>query len=73
MQNFIRQSLNSGSPQVQILLAACRGSGMVRISDSGSGYRRLIGAQPYHNKRFSDNHHFHHQSQCSLEACFEPS
>ena len=32
-QNFIKQSFNSGSAQVQIMLAACRSFGMVRISD----------------------------------------
>ena len=38
LHNFIQQSLNSGSAQAQILLAACRRFAMVRISDSGPGW-----------------------------------
>ena len=38
LHNFIQQSLNSGSAQVQILLAACRRFEMVRISDNGPGW-----------------------------------
>ena len=34
LQNFIQQSLNSGSAQVQILVTACQRSAMVRISDN---------------------------------------
>ena len=37
--NFSQQSLNSGSVQVQILLAAYRRFAMVRISDSGPGWK----------------------------------
>ena len=33
----VQQSLNSGSTQVQIQLAACRTFAMVRISDNGPG------------------------------------
>ena len=36
--NFTRQSLNSGSAQVQILLAACRRFAMM-ISDNGHGWK----------------------------------
>ena len=36
LHNFIQKSLNSGSAQVQILLAECRRYVMVRISDCGS-------------------------------------
>ena len=35
LHNFIHQSLNSGSVQVQILLAAFRRFSMARISDNG--------------------------------------
>ena len=37
--NFILQSLNSGSAQVQILLAVCQIFAMVRISDNGPGWK----------------------------------
>ena len=37
--NFIQLSLNSGSAQVQTLLAACRRFAMVRISDNGPGWK----------------------------------
>ena len=36
LHNFIQLSLNSGSAQVQTLLAACRRFAMVRISDNGA-------------------------------------
>ena len=36
---FIHQSLNAGSAQVQILLAACRRFAIVRISDNGPGWK----------------------------------
>ena len=39
LHNFIQQSLNSGSAQVQILLAACRRFAMVKISDNGPGWK----------------------------------
>ena len=39
LHNFIQLSLNSGSAQVQILLAACRRFAMVRISDNGPGWK----------------------------------
>ena len=37
--NFIQQSLDSDSAQVQILFAACRRFAMVRISDNGPGWK----------------------------------
>ena len=50
LHNFIQQSLNSRSAQVQILLAACRRFAMVMISDNGSGWKKgltpFVG-QPY--------------------------
>ena len=39
LHNFIQQSLNSGSAEVQILLAACRRFAMMRISDNGLGWK----------------------------------
>ena len=39
LYNFIQQSLNSGSAQVQILIAACRGFAIVRISDNGPDWK----------------------------------
>ena len=39
LHNFIQQSLNSGSAQVQILLAVCRRFEMVRISNNGPGWK----------------------------------
>ena len=39
LHNFIQQSLNSGSAQLQALLALCRRFMMVRISDSGPGWK----------------------------------
>ena len=39
LYNFIQISLNSGSARVQTLLAACRRFAMVRISDSGLGWK----------------------------------
>ena len=35
LHNFIQQSLNLDSEQVEILLAACRRFAMMRISDNG--------------------------------------
>ena len=37
--NFIQLGLNSGSAQVQILLAACRRFAMVRISGNGPDWK----------------------------------
>ena len=39
LHNFIQQSLNAGSVQVQILLAACQRFEMVRISDNDSSWK----------------------------------
>ena len=39
LHNFIQQSLNSGSVQVQILLAACQRFEMMRISDNDSSWK----------------------------------
>ena len=39
LHNFIQQSLNSGSTQIQILLAACGRFKMVKISDSGPTWK----------------------------------
>ena len=39
LHNFIQQSLNSDSAQVQTLLAACQRFAMVRISDNGPGWK----------------------------------
>ena len=39
LDNFIQQSLNSGSAQTQILLAACWKFAMVRIFDNGPGWK----------------------------------
>ena len=39
LHNFIHLSLNSGSAQVQTLLAACWRFAMVRISDNGPGWK----------------------------------
>ena len=39
LQNFIQQSLYLDSSQIQILLAVCRRFAMVRISDSGPGWK----------------------------------
>ena len=39
LHNFIHQSLNSGSAQVQILYAACRRFEIVLISESGPGWK----------------------------------
>ena len=39
LHNLIQQSLNSGSVQVQILLAACQRFAVVRISDNGPGWK----------------------------------
>ena len=36
----IHSSLNSGSAQVQTLLAACRRFAVVRISDNGPGWNK---------------------------------
>ena len=40
LQNFIYQSLDSGSARVQILLAACQAFAMVKIFDSGSDWKK---------------------------------
>ena len=39
LHSFIQQSLNLGSAQVQTLLAACRRFAIVRISESGPGWK----------------------------------
>ena len=39
LHNFIQLSLNLGSAQVQILLAACRRFAMVMIADKGPGWK----------------------------------
>ena len=39
LHNFIQQSLNSGSAQVQILLVVCQRFAVVRISNSGPGWK----------------------------------
>ena len=39
LHNLIQQILNSGSAQVQILLAAYQVLAMVRITDSDSGWK----------------------------------
>ena len=39
MHSFIQLTLNSGSAQVQTLLAACRRFAMVKISDNGPGWK----------------------------------
>ena len=39
LRNFIQQSLNSDSAHFQILLTACQRFVMVRISDTGSGWK----------------------------------
>ena len=39
LHNFILQSLNSGSAQVQILLTVCWRFAMVRISDNGPSWK----------------------------------
>ena len=39
LQDFIQQSLYSGSAQVKILLVACWKFEIVRISDNGSGWK----------------------------------
>ena len=39
LHNFIQQSLNSDSAQVQLLLAACRIFAMVRNSGNGTGWK----------------------------------
>ena len=39
LHNFIQQNLNSGSAQVQILLAACQRFMKVRTSDNGPGWK----------------------------------
>ena len=41
LHNFIQQNLNSGSAQVQILLATCRRFAMVRISDNGPDWLEI--------------------------------
>ena len=40
LHNFIQLSLNSGSAQVQILLATCRRFVMVRIFNNGPGWKQ---------------------------------
>ena len=52
-----KKSLNSGSAQVQILLAACRRFSMVSDNDPWS-LISFVG-QPYH-KNNSHHHHYHH-------------
>ena len=42
LHNFIQLSLNSGSAQVQTLLAACWRFAMVRISDNGPDWNKSI-------------------------------
>ena len=37
---IIQQSMDSGSAEVQILLAACQRFAMVRISDNGPGWEK---------------------------------
>ena len=39
LHNFIQQSLNLGSAQVQILLVTCQRFEMVRISNNGPGWK----------------------------------
>ena len=42
LHNFILQSLNLGSAQVQILLSVCQRLEIVRISDTGPGWKHTI-------------------------------
>ena len=42
LHNFIQLSLNSGSAQVQTLLAACQRSAMVMTSDNGHGWKQAF-------------------------------
>ena len=56
--NFIQQSLNSGSAQVQMLLAACRRFAMLRISDNGPFWKQgqtPFVSQPYHKNNSSSS------------------
>ena len=56
LRNFIQISLNSGSAQVQTLLAACQTFAMVSISDNGPGWKYGYSpfvSQPYHKNSSS--------------------
>ena len=56
LHNFIPLSFNSGPVQVQILLAACHRFAMVRISDNGCGWKRLLSVK--HSTKII-HHHYH--------------
>ena len=58
LHSFIQLSLNSGSAQVQTLLAACPRFAMVRISDNGNKAKRLSSVN--HTTK-TIHHHHHHQ------------
>ena len=72
LHSFIQLSLNSGSAQVQTLLAACRRLAMVRISDNsprnkveagnkaGNKDKTPFVSQPYHKNNSSSS------SSCKL-------
>ena len=61
LHNFIQLSLNSGSAQVQILLAACRRFAMVRISDNGLGWKKKAKRLSSVNLTTKTIHHHHHR------------
>ena len=60
LRNFIPQSLNSGSAQVHILIAACQRSAMVRIFDNGSGWQTKRLSFVNHTTK-TIHHYRHHQ------------
>ena len=59
---FIQLNLNSGSSQVQVLLAVCRRFMMVRISDSGPGWKK--GLMPFIGQPFTNWSSVNHSEAC---------
>ena len=67
MHNFIQQSLNSGSAQFQILLAACRRFAMVRVSMAPGGNEAKRHPSVNHTTKTKKQNKtiHHHNSQSS--------
>ena len=71
IHNFIRLSLNSGSAQVQILLAACRRFTMARISDNGPGWKKAKRLSS--ERRTTKTIHHHHDHDHHLHSINWPN
>ena len=68
LHNFIQQSLNSGSAQVEILLAVCWRFAMVRSSDNGPGWNNHITKTIHHH-----HHHHHHHNRFEMSQILQKS